>query len=125
MIAFGRIFEEVREVMILSCSSIVGFRKEGWVAGVSEEVPWANFFFFPQKIISASSVGETNLFGFSRGSHRIRNITIIKTHALPESLPFLLVSGMRRRATALLACCITDVIPLSILALALRRRYQR
>jgi hypothetical protein len=29
-------------------------------------------------VISASSDGETNLFGFSRGSHRIRNI---KTHA--------------------------------------------
>jgi len=32
--AIGRIFEDVREVMI-SSPSIVGFRKEGWVAGVS------------------------------------------------------------------------------------------
>ena len=29
------LWSEVREVMILS-SSIVGFRKEGWVAGVSD-----------------------------------------------------------------------------------------
>ena len=34
-IAIGWIFEDVREVMI-SSSSIVGFRKEGWVAGVSD-----------------------------------------------------------------------------------------
>ena len=34
-IAIGWIFEDVRGVMI-SSSSIVGFRKEGWVAGVSD-----------------------------------------------------------------------------------------